>query len=233
MKWHYLAFRKPTALLAMLCGMLMAGGCAHTGSCSSGSCGTNSCETGSCSTAKHHHKKHGCNDVPPGALPQPNGTFVHRFQEVQADKAEADDFVIYANEWFMGGTELGPFGERHVLQIAKRLPQCGYPVVLQPDRNASLNLSRAAHITARLENLGVTDANVRVVVGDPHALDLDGNEAPRIYGQMLQNPGLNNNGYGNFGNNGFSGGFFNRGGFGGFQGFGGLGLFGGANPFGF
>ena len=52
--------------------------------------------------------------------PAPNGTFVRQHMLVQTNKAEMDDFVVYLNEWYMGGKELGPYGEYHMAQMAQR-----------------------------------------------------------------------------------------------------------------
>src|SRR4051794_21266025 len=63
--------------------------------------------------------KHGA-DVPPP--PEPNGSSVHQWIEAQAAKAEASDFVVFLDEWFKGGTELGPHGHYHLTQMVRRLP---------------------------------------------------------------------------------------------------------------
>jgi hypothetical protein len=175
-----------------------------------------------------------CSTIPPGALPMPNGHFVRSFQALQTHKAEADDFTIYYNEWFMGGMELGPFGLHHLGSIAKRLPECAHPVVIQPTGQGEVDVARQRKVIEMLLNAGVADAPNRVVLASPKALDLDGMEAPRIYQQMLTPQ--NSSGYGSFqnGNNfaGSLGGFGNLSGFGsGFgsgygMGFGGRGLFG-------
>ena len=175
-----------------------------------------------------------CATVPPGALPMPNGYFVRNIQSLQKQKAEADDFTIYYNEWFMGGMDLGPFGLHHLGSIAKRLPECAHPVVIQPTGQAEVDVARQRKIIEMLLNAGVVDAPNRVVLASPKALDLDGMEAPRIYQQMLTPQA--SSGYGAFqqGNNfaGSLGSFGSLSGFGsgfgpGFgSGFGGRGLFG-------
>jgi hypothetical protein len=180
-----------------------------------------------------------CSTIPPGAIPAPNGSYVRAFQQVQRENAALDKFVIYLNEWYMGGTELGPWGRNHVALIAKRLPMTKYPVIIQASPQDDLNAVRQQRIIAHLIELGQADAASRVVVGFPEAVDLDGNEAPRIYQQMLTPQygyGRSPYGSGNFGNYGGSsfgsfGGFGGMGyggiGYGGFgSGFGGMGLFG-------
>jgi hypothetical protein len=136
-----------------------------------------------------------CPEIEKGALPQPHGSFVKAFQNVQKTKAEADDFVIYVNEWFMGELELGPFGQMHLKQIAHRLPEVPFPVTLQSSGNQNVDQERIRIVTQNLAAAGIENAHLRVCIGTPQALDLDGNEAPRMYRQLLTpqtNPDYNN-----------------------------------------
>ena len=73
-----------------------------------------------------------CSTIPPGALPAPPGTYINRFRDVQAAKAEADDFTVYKHEWYMNGKELGPYGRWHLNEMLKRLPGVPFPVVIEP-----------------------------------------------------------------------------------------------------
>src|SRR5262245_50183873 len=161
-----------------------------------------------------------CSTILPGSLPEPNGTFVRRMQAIQANKAEADDFVFYVNEW--RGIDLGPYGTRHLGNVIKRLPSVEFEVLIQMSGNAQLDAERREKIVAALLAADIMDANERVIVGYPDAEGLDANEAERIYIQSLQNWGMY--GYGGYGYGGFGGGFGGfGGGFGRFGGFGGLG----------
>lgn len=178
-----------------------------------------------------------CATVPPGAQPAPNGTYVRRVQEVQAAKAEADDFVVYKYEWYLGGCELGPFGKYHLNEMIKRLPFVPFPILIQAHTlDGQLNEQRRCHIVQALALNGIPDAEQRVVIGFPEAEGLYGDEAPRIYAQMItEQTGFNllQGGFGNnnffsnfgFGNAGFGGGF--GGGYGGLGGYGGFGNYGG------
>jgi len=201
-----------------------------------------SCDVDSAGKTRGRHGLKGhfnrCADIPPGALPMPNGYFVRNFQALQAGKAEIDDFTIYYNEWYMGGMELGPFGVNHLFTIAKRLPECPHPVILQPTGDLQVDTARQQKVISILLNAGLADAPNRVLLAPPMALDLDGMESQRIYLQMLipsggrgqmgagagYLSGLGNlSGFGAGFGSGF-GGFGNFGGFG--SGFGGRGLFG-------
>jgi hypothetical protein len=157
-----------------------------------------------------------CPLIPKGAQPAPPGSYIHRFVSLQAAKAEADDFVIYNNMWYMGGTTLGPLGHYQLDLIAKRLPKVPFPVVVATSKDPALDASRREIIVSLLAQCGMKDPT-RVVVAYPTAEALYGEEAFRIYNQLLS---LGNFGYGNFGNFGNFGGF--GGGYGGLGGFGGL-----------
>jgi hypothetical protein len=182
-----------------------------------------------------------CPNFTPGSLPDPIGSHIHSFYQVQSRKAERDDFVIYLNEWYMGGDQLGPYGQYHLSRIGRKLPGCDFPVVIQISPDPALNLVRQQRVIEGLAAAGIADAHVRVVIGFPDAFDLDGNEAERIYTQSLQRQGGYGSftgGYGSFsgglGNLGFSGGFGSFGGFGAYGGFGmggGFGGFGGGFPY--
>lgn len=178
-----------------------------------------------------------CSNITPGALPDPQGDHVRRFQNLQITKADAADYVFYTNEW--RELELGPFGEQHLAKVLRRLPHVPYPVVLQPEyNNTKLNEARKLTMINHLAKGGITDAPNRVVIAYPDAEGLDGNEAERTYFQYLLNPGLWGRGrFGGYGG-GFGGGLGGYGGFGGGGGFGGMGGFGGfgglmRGPFGF
>src|SRR5579875_1154886 len=151
-----------------------------------------------------------CATIRRGAIPQPDGWFLHKWQDAQAAKAEADDFVIYKHEWFKGGTQLGPYGNYHLLQILRRLPTVPFPVLLEVEtQDPARNEMRRAVIISYLAQAGIPDPQSRVLLGIPEAGGLYGDEAPRIYQMMLirQNPFMMM-----FGMGGFGGGF---GGFGG------------------
>ena len=220
-------------------GTTVDGGCGS--GCSDGSCGAGGYGRGGIFQRGGLSIDH-CAQVPPGALPAQLGSSVRAFHKVQKENADLDKYVVYQNEWYQNGTELGPFGRNHLLLISKRLAAVTVPVIVQASPDAQLNEMRRQHIVDILAKLGVAgNVDARVVVGFPEALDLDGNLAAIIYYQSLipsqyQNNGFGGSNFGNFGN--FSGGGFGGGGLGG--GFGGGGFGGGGfggggfgRPFGF
>jgi hypothetical protein len=173
---------------------------------------------------------------PPVDVPAPNGYYVNKFQEIQAAKAEPTDFVFFPDEWFQGGTQLGPYGQYHLTQVIRRLPSVPFPVVIQPVTEVAKNDTRRQVIVDALKLAGVEDADPRVIVAYSDAEHLRAEETELTYYQMIYNRllrnGAYNRGYGGFGFGGYGGfgygaGFFGRsllGGFGGLGAFGGYGL---------
>jgi hypothetical protein len=133
------------------------------------------------------HDKCCCKD--PVVIPPPTGTHTHEIFDLQAQKAEADDFVIYKNEWFNAGTKLGPYGDYHLDQIAKRLPTVPFPVVIQPEADPGLNQARLEVIITCLANKEIPDADHRVIIAYPQAEGLFGEcEAESAFLRMLHPP---------------------------------------------
>jgi hypothetical protein len=130
----------------------------------------------------------------------------------------------------MGGRYLGQSGVSHLRQVIQRLPHEPYPVVIEPHEDETLNIARRKFIVDALLSHGIADADHRVIVETPIAEGLRGDEAERIYYQMLI-PNQNTRGYNQFGfpnrpySNGFGFGYGPFGGFGGY-GYGAFGAFG-------
>jgi hypothetical protein len=164
-----------------------------------------------------------CSSIPPGAIPAPIGTYNCKLQDTQAAKAEADDFVIYKYEWYLGGTELGPFGRYHIQEIINRLPYVPFPVIVKPHIDAELTEARRQVIVNYLAKSGIPDPEQRVIVAFPNAEGLYGDEADPIFDRMVGGDRRDQGGRGGFGDRyqfaPFGTGFGNAGGFrGGFRG---------------
>ena len=212
--------------MLMIFATLAGGGCR---SMSETGCIENPCETGIFA------KLFGCDcedpcDVAYAAIPQPVGTSVRMHSQLQTQHAEDSDFVIYQHEWFQGGLALGPGGRRHVKQLAERMKQEPYRVVVEPldpdlkvhsDINVAIreargtDVKRKATLIQLLADSGVEDADARVVIDWPQAEGLRGDEASRVFGRLNRGIG----GRSGFGGGGGGGGF--GGGGGGFGGGGG------------
>lgn len=167
-----------------------------------------------------------CADIPPGAIPPPAGSHTCAWQTAQALSAEPDDFVIYQYEWTNESAELGPFGRRHVEQLAARLAAHPFYVTVEPTENAELDAARRAAAVDRLAALGVLDADARVVLGYGVAEGLSGEEAPRLSQGYLGSRSIGS-GTSAFGSSGAGGGL----GGGGIGGSGGMGGFGGGGVY--
>jgi hypothetical protein len=166
-----------------------------------------------------------CPNIPPGVQPAPPGTYVNKFIKIQAGKAETDDFVIYKHMWYRGGTQLGPLGRYQLDLITRRLSTVPFPVIIETNKDDTLDGARRDVIVALLQARGFTDPD-RVIVAYPIAEGLHGDEGFRIYNGMINigGPGGGLGGVGTPGTFGFGG--FPGAGFGGFSG---VGI---GNPFG-
>src|SRR5947209_19690061 len=92
-----------------------------------------------------------CPNIPPGVQPAPPGTYVNKFIKIQAGKAETDDFVIYKHMWFRGGTQLGPLGRYQLDLITRRLATVPFPVVIETNKDDTLDGARRDVIVALLQ----------------------------------------------------------------------------------
>jgi hypothetical protein len=168
----------------------------------------------------------------PTTCPAVTGTYTRQLFDQQAAKAEADDFVIYKNEWYMGGTALGPFGSYHVTEIVRRLAEVPFPVVIQPQiGDPAVDLARRDVVVRALAQAGVPDADQRVIIAYPQAEGLYADiQAQRTYLFMML-PGTYSFRllYGGGGYGGLFGGLPGGGGLGGVLG---GGLYGGGGSFG-
>jgi uncharacterized membrane protein YgcG len=162
-----------------------------------------------------------------GYYPAPLGTISDPVWQQQESNAEASDFVIYEHEWTGNTTDLNHAGMDHVKQIAARAPMVPFPILVEQSsmtvrddteykypvhNNEELDMSRRELIVQALLDLGVQDAETRVVVSPALTPGFESFEGERAY----------NFGFGLWGGRGFGGGF-GGGGFGG--GFGGGGFF--------
>lgn len=149
-------------------------------------------------------------DIPPGAIPEPSHTTVHRHFETQAAKAEADDFVFYRHEFYMDGKELGPYGQYHLRLVANRIHTVPFPILVQAVPDPKLNEARRQTVILALKRVGLDDIDHRVIVGFPEAEGMSGEEAERVNASLPQaGTGVNGN---NLRNGGFMGNnFFNNG----------------------
>ena len=79
----------------------------------------------------------------------------------------------------MGAEQLGPDGRKHVHELAKRLGDGPQRVIVAASDNDKRNVARRKVIVEHLTQLGVLDADNRVVIGESQAEGLYGQEAVR------------------------------------------------------
>jgi hypothetical protein len=126
------------------------------------------------------------NDIVPGAIPEPNGTYACQWIQAQKARAEQDDFVIYEYEWSYDGITLTPNGQKHVVRIAQQIQQSPWLIVIEPTADDQVNLARKAAVLDALAKSGVAIAADRVILGHPEAEGLYGQEALGITARMLR-----------------------------------------------
>ncbi len=180
-------------------------------------------------------------DIPARAIPAPPGTYVSGWNDAMRTTAAQHEFVIERSEWFSGGDRLGPAGNQHLRQLAAALPQNSEQVIIEAEplrfddqkqsyddaqqATVELNELRRSVVVAGLTELGVVDADSRVVVEPLDRIGVRGVEAPRVFLQGINGGGgRGGQGGGGFGAGGGQGGGFGGGG-GGFGGGAGGGLF--------
>jgi hypothetical protein len=197
---------------------------------------------------------HRCVDtIPRDAVPAPVGTYVNHWRTAMSEGAQQQHWYISRNEWFDGGNQLGPEGQKHVDRIAQCLLTSPNMVVLETEpvalslgedyedaveENRQLQTDRRNAVVAALAQSGVPDAEQWVVFADDRSVGVRGVEAPQVFnsqfggmggnrGRLGQGQGGIGGGIGGGGIGGFGGGGIGGGlggGFGG-GGFGGGGIF--------
>jgi len=185
-------------------------------------------------------------DIPGRSISAPPGTYVLGWNDAMTATVAKHQFVVERAEWFSGGDQLGSDGQRHLRQLAERLPMTVERVIVEAeplrfeDREQTyedaqqttkeLNEQRRNQIVAGLTKLGVTDVESRVFIEPLDRIGVRGIEARRVFlrgigggrGGQGGGGGLGGGGQGG-GGGGFGGG--GGGGFGGGFGGGGGGLF--------
>lgn len=130
-----------------------------------------------------------CNDITPGAIPQPVGTYACQWIQAEKARADQDDFVIYQYEWAADGVKLSPFGRDHVARIARDLGESPLPVVIEPAADDRVNAARKAELVRALAKSGLQVSPDSIILGRPEAEGLYGEEAEAIKSSMFNASG--------------------------------------------
>ena len=133
------------------------------------------------------HSGQKCESIPPGAIPQPNGTYACQWVHAETACADRDKFVIYQYEWSAEPSKLTQFGQAHLARIAQGLSQSPYPVVIEPTADPRLDEIRRMAVLAALANCHCPIVAERIVLGRSDAEGLYGLEASGVAGTMLRN----------------------------------------------
>jgi hypothetical protein len=179
----------------------------------------------------HYHQARALYQPPPAVAPL--GAISDPIWQSQEARAEASEFVIYQHEFEYEAAWLNYCGQSHVKQIAARLQYCpNLPVVIEPaltkidestefkypvHPDPELDLKRREYVVLALQEMGVADAEKRVVVAPAWAEGFTAVEAQQVYNAALSGAGQFGfgGGFGGFGGFGssFGGGGFGFGGF--------------------
>ncbi|MEM1227825.1 MAG: hypothetical protein AAGJ40_19205 [Planctomycetota bacterium] len=174
------------------------------------------------------------------AIAAPNGTYVNHWRELTNAAAHDEWWMIERNEWFDGGSRLGPNGLEHVNQIAQGFNEHPRWIAIENAafafegdeayddamaRTRNLDIERRNEMIRQLAEFGATDAEPWVVFVEDRTVGVHGIEAPNVFNQQFLG-GQGNGNRGGLGRGGFGGGGLGGGGLGG-GGFGGGGLGGG------
>lgn len=155
--------------------------------------------------------------------PAPLGTISDNIWKIQETNAEASDFVIHQHEFDGNTSRLNSAGESHVRQIAARMCETPFPVIIESSSMSKrdsdvhkfpvhgddeLDRRRRELIVHTLTALGANDVDNRVIVGPaltPGFEQFEGEAAYQI-GFAPYGPG-NGQGRGAAGGFGGAGGF--------------------------
>lgn len=112
--------------------------------------------------------------------PAPLGTISDNIWKIQETNAEASDFVIHQHEFNGNTSRLNSAGESHVRQIAARMAETPFPVIIESSSMSKrdsdvhkfpvhgdddLDRRRRELIVHTLTALGANDVDNRVIVG--------------------------------------------------------------------
>ena len=131
---------------------------------------------------------------PPYDRPFALGQVSDSHWETQQTNAEASDFILYDHEFVGNTAKLNTGGKKHLLQIALRVEQVPFPVVVEQsprNRNPRLDTQRRQAVVDTLTKLGLELVDSRVVVAPAFNEGIAASEGEANYYSTL--------GHGNFG----------------------------------
>ncbi len=134
----------------------------------------------------------------------PLGAISRAHWHTMETNGEANDFVMYRNEFVDNSSELTPYGRDHIAEIAARMASAPFPVLVQRSYNNSdpeLDAIRRELVVRVLTDLGNPDADHRTVVSQAYTNGINSTEGEQDYGTFTRSRQFNNNlgGAGQFG----------------------------------
>ena len=118
----------------------------------------------------------------------PLGSIVRAHYHQMETNGEAFDFIMHRNEFIQFTAELNGFGKDHLLEIAARARSAPFPILIERSENNSdpeLDQHRRQMVALMLSNMGVPNAQARVVVSQSYAPGLNGDEARAAFHRFL------------------------------------------------
>lgn len=145
------------------------------------------------------------------AIPEtlPLGSTVRSHYQVMQTNGEAADFILHDLDFVGHTTNLTPDGKDHLLEIAARMPEAPFPVIVERSDNnmrPELDMVRRNVVAQMLTDLGNCDAEQRTIVAPRYGVGFTGTEATRNYSRYLNSGTGQRGGFGNGAGFGVAGG---------------------------
>ena len=159
--------------------------------------------------------------------PTPLGAYSDQAWKLQEGNAEASDFVIHEHEFRGNTSKLNSQGESHVRQVAARMAENGYPVIIESSsmstresdvhgfpvhNDPALDQRRREVLVHTLIELGAKDVENKVVIGPALTPGYELIEGQAAYARSLSGFNRGNSGRGGSGGGSSGGGFGGGGG---------------------
>jgi uncharacterized membrane protein YgcG len=142
----------------------------------------------------------------------PLGSVNRAHYHAMQTNGEAVDFIINRYEFVGSTAELTPDGKDHVMEIAARMRQAPFPVIVERSDNNSdpeVDQVRRNLVAKILTDFGNADAEQRTLVSPAYGKGINSQEAEIDYYRFISTRGgrgqSNNSGNGSFGGGGGSG----------------------------
>jgi hypothetical protein len=120
----------------------------------------------------------------------PLGSIVRTHCHQMETNGEAFDFIMHRNEFVDFTGELTGFGKDHLLEIAAWARSAPFPILVERSENNSdpeIDQHRRQMVALMLSQMGVPNAQARVVVSQSYAPGINGDEAQAAYFRFLDN----------------------------------------------